>query len=514
VVRRSSSRGDAATDLDLVAVDPVTGTSIGASDEDAPPPSDRWRRTRRWRRATAALAMASLASALLAGWFGLSIHHLRDIERTWRTAMALDAARQRADRAVRAATQRDPDAARPPLESVGDVEAVRLQAFERSLGRQHILDPKVSALRDEMVEALRFRRFQMTPERNRIGNTPLLRVDAGLDDQLGRWGLHGATAPAPDPTLFDRAMASLRRYSSLPTGATLAAVTEAGRVVEIDVDADRTRTLRNETNRPADALYPMPGGVIVADGAALTSLPAGTTVTDLGGGLAISGGEGPDGMTFWVASPRDVRRIVVGGDGAPATSTASVTLPPGRTVAGATPEELILTTDLRGGRLERWNPTTGATIVLAPSGARFLAAGADLLVWQGPLTPSDTGNGGFLHVLHVGSGQRELVAIPRTDAASAAISPDGETDAVAAGQLAGRMGSVLWLPVGTTVLQGTPGPRVAVDRAAMTWAPDSRSLFWRTPDGDIAVMHGSGQPRTELLRTGLGPVAAVAAFGG
>ena len=75
---------------------------------------------------------------------------------------------------------------------------------------------------------------------------------------------------------------------------------------------------------------------------------------------------------------------------------------------------------------------------------------------------------------------------------------------------------MLVLEVGTTGLVGTFGPRVAVDGPAMTWSPDSRTLFWRTPDGELAVRHAAadGQPpQSELLRTGLRDLTAVVAFG-
>ena len=48
----------------------------------------------------------------------------------------------------------------------------------------------------------------------------------------------------------------------------------------------------------------------------------------------------------------------------------------------------------------------------------------------------------------------------------------------------------------------------------MTWSPDSRTLFWLTPDGELAVRHARNgdTPLTEVVRTGLHDVAAVAAL--
>jgi hypothetical protein len=533
VARRSSSRDDAAADLDLVALDPVTGAALATSDGDADVAHHRTARGRSRRRVAVLLAGLSLASGLAAGWFGLSIRDLRSIERTWRTAMALAAARQRADTSIHAVTRRDPDAARRPLGAVGDVESASYLRFERSLDERRVLDPKVSALRDEMVKALRFRRFQMTPERVRIGDTPLLRVDGELAHQLGRWNLGKTVVPPPVPDPFQQAVARLRDFSSEPTGgATLAAVTEAGRILTIDVDHSTVQ--RSPAGDHADpalpderttSLVPVPGGVAGMVGDTFTVLRPGED------GVArpvvrrrllphvrvLPAGQDRDGAAFWfVPPPGECCLERVDFHAADAALVDGGTIagqpPDGLVVVGATRDELILTTDAGGGRLDRWNPVTGAITPLAPTGARFLAANDDLVVWQGPLEPSDTGNGGFLHVLHLTSGERDLVAIPHTDAASAAISPDGQTIAVAAGPLAGRLGSVLLLHAGTTALVGTAGPRVAVDGPAMSWSPDSHSLFWRTPDGELAVLHGTGQPRAELLRTGLEPVTAVVAF--
>jgi hypothetical protein len=459
----------------------------------------------------------------MAGYFGRSISDLRGVDRTWREAMAVDRARDVADRTFQAMSSgRDDEVVRRALGEVGAEEARRLQAAERSLHRRHILDPKVSDLRDEMAKALRFRRFQMGPDRVRIGDTPLVRVDGMLEDRLERWDLEPTSVPEATLTSFDHAMAPLRRYSSRRTGTTLAAATGQGQILEVAVDDSRTSTLRTPAEGAGvQGLYAVEGGIAVFDGKGLVLRTPATRsmaveLAVLLGGSVVPGGSGPDGTVLWVVlgprqAPSTVTRVLVPATGDP-PAAGPVPVPTGRTVAGANRTSLFLASGLGGGRLERWDPSTGDLAELAPRGSRFLAASDRLVLWQGPLDFSDTGNGGFLHVLHLDTGAHELVGIPRTDAASAAISPDGRTIAVAAGPLAGRLGSVLLLEVGTTGLTGTPGPRVAVDGPALAWSLDSRTLFWRTPDGELAVLHQDGEPRTEVLRTGLHDVTAVVAI--
>jgi hypothetical protein len=537
VARRSADRQPGA-DVDLVPLDPVTGASLGADGTPAGAAAaegldrdvdidvdvvDRARRARRLRRVAAVSAGISFAAAVMAGWFVLSIRDLQSIERTWRTGLAIDEARESADRSIRLLAPGETEAVRQPLDEVGDEEASRLEALERRLDHRRILDPKVSKLRDEMIGALRFRRFQMTPERLQLGRTPIDRVEAVLDDQLDRWGLHATYVEPPPLHAFDDALSGLRNYASQPTATMLAALTSAGDVVDIDVDRSTSRTRADAATSEAEVLVPVAGGAValVTDGDISSPTRAVVVVdrngvtratVDLRGREVVAGGGG----VLWLVGAADIRRAeardpadVIVGQGFP--------IPTNRTVVGATRESVILGRDQPDAGLERWVPATGTITSLTTTRARFLAANEDLVLWQGPLDFSDTGNGGFLHLLHLDTGKHDLIGLARTDAASAAISPDGRTIAVAAGPLAGRLGSVLTLEVGTTALQGTPGPRVAVDGPALTWSSDSRTLFWRTPDGELAVRHAPAAgdaPLTEVLRTGLSDLTAVAVTDG
>src|SRR5699024_7444884 len=108
-----------------------------------PTTADRLRRRRRMARL---LAVAALACALAAGYFGLTIVQLRGVERTWRRAMAVDAARAAADRRVLslldAAGDDSDDAAARALGPIGGEATTALGAAEVRLQDRRILDRK------------------------------------------------------------------------------------------------------------------------------------------------------------------------------------------------------------------------------------------------------------------------------------------------------------------------------------------------------------------------------------
>jgi hypothetical protein len=453
----------------------------------------------------------------------MSIRSLRGVEHTWRQAMAVDDARATADGQLRgrleAATGGEAEsdvALRIPLEAVGEEAASRLAAYERELDDRRILDPKVSKLRDEMVAALRFRRFQMGPDRRVLGDTPIELVDAMVDDQMERWRLDRSSVPPIELRSYRPAIRALADFTDAPTGARLVGILR-NQVVGLDLDANRS-----VSSGPSDTtgVYSVPGGVAVhADGKV-------RVVTVVG---EAPEGELPADRVLPTGSPDGALWLVHGSlvaEGVPArdlelahltskgvSGGPHVLLPPDRIVMGGTTTHLVLTSLRTAGKLELWEPATGKLTELTPSGGRFLAAAGDVVLWQGPLAFSDTGNGGFLHLLHVSTGERDLIALARTDAASASISPTDGTIAVAAGPLAGRLGSVLLLAPGTTALVGTPGPRVAVDGPALTWSADGRSLFWRTPDGRLAMWRDGNPATATLVRTGITGLTGIAATG-
>jgi hypothetical protein len=480
---------------------------------DAPAGRDRLRRrARRFHRLALALGAGAIACASAGGYFAVTVVQLRGVERTWRGALAVDAARARADGDVTEAMARvgDPndDAATDALTIIGDDAARRLLAAERALDDRAIFDSKVSTVRDAMVEAVRFRRFQMTPQRRQIGDTPIAKAEAELGVQLDRWGLDRSEAAVPTLRSVAVALTRLRRFADVPTGTTLFAVRNGTELLTIDVDAD---TVASRTvPRPVVALVPVPGGVGVFDGGELAIYPpdpqAPVVVRAPAARGAVPAADGT-GDVWLVDADGGVRRFRPAAGEQPQSPAA---LPPGSSLVGAAKGWLVLA-DADDGHLVLWSPTTGTTRDLSGAGARFLAALDDEVLWQGPLPFGDRSSDGFLHGLDLPTGDRDLLALPPTDAASAAIAPDGSL-AVAAGPLAGRLGSVLVVAPHQVALLGAAGPRVSVEAQSLAWSSDGRWLFWRTPDGQIALRGRALDARGRLLRTGLGSLERLVAL--
>ena len=495
---------------ELEALDPLTGESLFGGEsrgETAARTSRRMARARRLRRVAMVAALLAVACAGAATYFAVSIAQLRGIERTWRTAMALDAARADADGRVRAmaghvAGDGDGDAALSALSAIGTEVAGGLRRHERSLADRRIVDSKVSDVRDLMVEALEFRRFQLSPTRNRIGDTPLQLAEAGLTTQLDRWDMAPSRVDAPELRSLTPALARLGRYADVETGTTLFAL-DGTTLHTIDVD----RSTRRRRALPATGeLVPTSGGVAVVNARGLAiyppdpDAPAIATI-DEPVLHAVAAGDGSGDLWVVQGTSTSVRRYRVDG----ATSGWSgdpLPLPPNHLVVGSTFDHLVLETESNG--LVLWSPATRRNgPPLAPEGARLLDAEGAVVLFQGPLPFSPRDSSDFLHRVHVGTDRRDLIGLPRTDAASAAIGPDG-TAAVAAGPLAGRLGTILLLePDATALVGGAPGPRASVAPGTVAWADDGDALFWLTPDGAIAIAHGTRPGTRQLLRTNL-----------
>ena len=515
---------------ELEALDPLTGESLSSSHRgDAGVDATDLRRkgaaaarARRLRTAAVVAACLAVSCAAAAGYFAVSIAQLRGVERTWRTAMALDAARAAADRQVRelaggrpGPSSSDDDAVVAPLQAVGSEVVRGLRGHERSLADRRIVDSKVSDLRDAMVEALEFRRFQLTPTRNRIGDTPLQQVEQTIDDQLDRWGLAPSTIDPPELASLEPALARLRRFADVETGATLFAL---GGATLHTIDVDRSDVRRRPLPLPTSGhLVAVSGGVAVVGGGRLwvygpdpSDEPLATIDADVSDAVPAGDGSGD----VWVVQQggRSVRRFHVDG-AASGWATEPATLPPGRTLVGATSDGLVLESPGEG--LEAWSTSLdGPVTMLASQGARFLDAEGTLVLFQGPLPLSPRAGSQFLHRYDVATDRRELIGLPRTDAATADIGPEGVV-ALAAGPLAGRLGSMLFLQPGSAALTGgaTAGPRASVERGSIAWAGDGQSVFWLTPDGDVGIAYGTDPPARQRLRTPLTGLDRIAVLG-
>ena len=508
---------------ELEALDPLSGESLSASasaswrssgSSDERGARDRARRRRRLSRVAAVLALACAAAA---GYFALAIAQLRGVERTWRTAMALDAARADGDGQVRdafaaVAPGGGDDGLLEPLGAIGAEVSNGLRRHERALADRRIIDAKVSDLRDSMVAALEFRRFQLSPTRNRIGDTPLQQVEAEISTQLDRWGLDRAQVAEPRLASLSPALTRIRRFADVETGAVLFAL-DGTRLHTVDVD--RSTSQHRDLPAPAD-LVPTKGGVAVVRDGRLEVYPpdpAAAAVAVIDGGVLQAVAAGDRSGDLWVVhgTSTSLRRYHVDG-AASGWAGEPIPLPTGHNVVGSTFDHLVL--ESASGALVLWSPTTRREVsTLATGRARFLDARGSLVLFQGPL-PHSPNSSDFLHRYDVATDRRDLIGLPRTDAASAALGPDGVA-AVAAGPLAGRLGSILFLPADGTALSGgsSSGPRAAVGADAVAWAGDGESLFWLTPDGRIAIAFGAGPPTRQLLRTGLIGVDRLAVMG-
>ena len=512
---RRRAPGRPAGPAELEALDPLTGESLFAEPASSTTTASHGRivrRTRRLRRIRVVCALLAVACASTAAYFGISIAQLRSLERTWRTAMALDRARADADRQVRDVLEEvssGDDEVGVHLDAIGNEAASGLRLHERDLAERWIFDSKVSDLRDAMVEALEFRRFQLTPDRNRMGDTPLQLVETTIDVQLARWDLSPSRVPSPELHSLPRALQRLRSFADVKTSTILFAL-DGTTLLVVDIDKSRTSTRQVSMG---GVLLPVKGGVAVADGSSVVIYPVDVkadpvaVIDQPGGNLAFAAGDASGGLWIVQDSGTAVRRYRVDG-AASGWVGESVPLPARRVVVGATNDHLVVG-DLEG-RLELFSPSERRiTAELATEGARFLAARGNVVLWQGPLPLSPRDSSDFLHRFDVGTARRDLIGLPRTDAASAAVSATGIA-AISAGPLAGRLGSILVLEPDSVALTGSDGPRASVGPSTIAWAPDGNSVFWLTPDGALAIGYGTRPATRQRLRTGLTGLDSIA----
>jgi hypothetical protein len=493
---------------DLEVLDPVTGEAVArpgapvpVASGARPAPGVRTPRQRRLRAIALVLALASLGSAGGAAWFGWSIWTLRQVESTWRSALALDTARRAADAEVRAAvegivTVEDDATSRAALDRIGDEVAAGLRVDEARLRGMWIPDDRVDAARDLLADALRFRRFQLTPDRRQLGDTPLQRAEAALRVQLDRYRIGPSEVAAPSLRTLERSLLSVRRFADVPTGTVLVALTDDGpegrELLTIDVDASEIE--RQPAPADSEAMFTFgafvylvrPNGMDVlrvhTDGSPPASFTAGGPVEV----VARAGGDGVvlryrDGLQTW----RDATPEFVPGPGLPADAV----------LLADTAQGLLVQ---RGSRLEIVQPATGAVVRTIAEAGRFAGASAGFVAVQPPGRP-------MLQLHRLADGAVTEVQLPRTDAGQVVQSPVKDEFAFAAGPVAGNIASVLRLSdLGARwSLVGVGGPRGVVQPSTLAWSADGELLFWVTPDGHVAMAAGDD---ARLLRL---PVPAV-----
>lgn len=467
------------------------------------------RRTRR-RRAARLLAVMSLAFAGAAGYFGFTILSLRSVERSWAQAMAIDAARRDADTAVVRAVAdvgdpADRTSVQDALGPIGDEAAAGLQGKEDELRGRWIPDGKVDRLRDEMVAALQFRRFQLGPTRKLLGDTPLQKVEIELRAQLDRFDLGRTRVRPPRLRSAAVALAGLARFTDVDTGTVVVALDDNGRLTTLDLDA--STSAQRSTGIDEGRLLAVGDLAVVVGGGRAVAYPA----LDVEAGprwsvpadAAVAARSVP-GVALW-ATVGD-RVVGVGLDGATVPGVG-FTLPTGGVLVGDTIGGAIVR---RPDGLERRDPATGAVrgtmlplqvvgttthllVVRSPAGrSLWVFDETDALVAEVQL-PGDSIGG---------------VAAPRADDVLAFAAGPANTDPPAPYLLRPRDGAR------PTELVAVDGPRATARPDTTAWSADGRFLFWLTPAGRLAVagIEDTSTVEGTTVRVRTAPLRAVVAF--
>jgi hypothetical protein len=525
---RSRDRDAGADPRDLEVLDPLTGEAVPVDRPPAATAEDGDHPGRRRRRLAVGLALASVACAGAALWFGLVVSSLRAAEEVWADAMALDGAREAADQAVRdrlstVGNPEDDAAGRAAIRSIGEETATRLLPLEERLREQRIADDRISDLRDLMLEALRFRRFQLSAERGLLGDTPLQKVEAQLDAQLGRFGLDRSQPPPATLASVTPALAALGRFADEETGTVLVASSfglGAGRDRELlVVDIDASTVTRRTLPEHAPDLLAAGDLVIASDGGTTTAYPLDVTkpaVWRRDGPLGVGGRPGTE-VAMWAWTEAGL--VPVGFDGregapVPFRQRSDLEGEPwelladteaGLLFAGLADNQVagrgvrrtaLLLVDHRSGQVVRTIETDG----------RFAGASPGFLAIQLPGRPT-------LEIHRLADGTSIELPLPRTDAGRIVQAPGREAFAFAAGPLAGNIASVLRLEFEgrSWNLIGVGGPRATVRPNTLVWSPSGEHLFWITPDGHLAMARDEDR-RAVQLRTPVSAAMQIVAF--
>lgn len=461
------------------------------------------------RRLARLLAVLSVGCAMAAGYFGFTILSLRSVERSWAQAMAIDAARRDADTAVvRAAEVGDPadrTSVQDALGPIGDEAAAGLQRKEDELRGRWIPDSKVDQLRDEMVAALQFRRFQLGPTRKLLGDTPLQKVEVELADQLGRFGL-GRTRVRP-PTLRSAAaaLAVLARFTDLDTATVVAALDDVGRLITLDLDAS---SYAQRSTGIGDARLVAVGDLaIVVGGGRAVAYPAldseaGVRWTAPADDAVVA--RSVPGVALWLTIGDRVIGVDLDGATVPGVG---FTLPTGSALVGDTIGGAIVR---RPDGLERRDPATGAVRgTMLP--LQVVGATTRLLVARSPAGRSlwvfDDTDTLVAEAQVPGDAIGGLAAPGGNDVIAFAAGPT-DTDPAAPYVLRRRDGTR------PTALVAVDGPRATTRPGSMAWSSDGRFLFWLTPAGRLAMagIEDTSTNEGTTVRVQTAPLRALVAF--
>ncbi len=499
-----------AEDDDLEALDPTTGDALAAGPSRTPLPTGDWvswiTYRRRLRRARVIFIVLSFASAGFAAYTGWSIATLRRVERTWRTAMAVDAVRQQTDKAIfedLEPFEPDDDTTDSFLVGVGVAATSELAKAETKLVQQRIPDRRTAVLRDLMVKALEFRQRQMSPQRRQLGNTPLLLADEVLATELRRWRLEPLEVSDRRLAATDEAVKRLRRFVDEPTSTIIVAIGLAGRsLVTIDLDASTIE--RRELSESVERLLSVSPDVVITVGLAgvrayeVNQPTSPKPIWERTGAAAYAP---PGADSVWIHEGPDVLRL----DPRGGVIAGPYPVPAGLSPVGATRNGLVLVSAPESGfdDVFLWSPEQDRRKLLAQGVRRVVSAGHGLVtverrfVVQGTDGAQTLPRDGVFVVADTGRTVEQFdFDVPLV---SAAQRPGGIEIAAAAGPLAGRLARVFRFTIPGSVATG--GPSASVDPGALAWSNDGSFLFWVTPDGNLAI-HEPARRRVGLVRSG------------
>jgi hypothetical protein len=182
-------------------------------------------------------------------------------------------------------------------------------------------------------------------------------------------------------------------------------------------------------------------------------------------------------------------------DGTP-TSPAR-TLPLGRIPRAGVPGGLLISALGKAGGLLVWEPVTGRTRLLAPSGASFLAARNAVVAWSA---------GGRLHLTDARSGQDQIVAaLPGTAGFDAvgAFSPDGAMLAVITVPAAFAASALVLVDLRRGSVRRVEGAEGALSGGCdpcLSWSPAGDDLFFARVGPSFGLgAYRLGAPRATML---------------
>jgi len=506
-------------DDDLEALDPTTGDALVGGLTPTPLPTGHrasWTTyRRRLRRARLVFIVLSFTSAGIAAYTGWSIATLRRVERTWRTAMAVDAVRQQTDQAIFDDLERfdpDDDTIDSFLVGVGVAATSELAKAETNLARQRIPDRRTAVLRDLMVEALEFRQRQMSPQRRQLGNTPLLLADDALATELRRWRLDPDPVDSSPVAAATDTLARLGRYADEPTSTILVALGKDGFSL-LTIDIDGSALASRAISTVAERILAVAPDVVIAVG------PNGASAYTLGSPSS-SGPlwERPGATAFavpgddhlWLRQDTEVFRLR--GDGS--IAAGPFVLPPNSEPVGAAGAGLVLQSSPPTGNddVDLWIPDTGRSTRLATGVRRVVGAGPSMVVAERRRAEEDVRlSGRFDDVSQVISDRgRTIETIDFNFPLGFAVQrPGGIEIAASGGPLDGNIARVFRFTL--PGFQALDRPRASIEAGALAWSPDGEVLFWSRPDEGLAI-HQPARRRQQSLRVSTGPVTAIVAF--